>query len=252
MSADLDHARDLLATARDVVAMTGAGISTESGIPDFRGPDGLWTRNPAAAKMSDLRAYRGSREVRERTWLIRATHPAWTAEPNAAHHALVDLERAGTLRAIITQNVDELHQKAGSRAVLQLHGTMFATECLTCSARDAMWAALDRVAAGETDPDCLLCGGILKSATISFGQRLDNTVLSAAKAAARAADLLLVAGSSLSVQPAAGLVGLAVQAGATVIICNATPTPYDEFASVILREPLGELLPRLVRSAPIS
>lgn len=244
----VEQARSLLAGAHDIVVLTGAGISTESGIPDFRGPNGLWTTNPGAERMSNLHTYVSDPEVRRRSWQARATHRAWRAEPNAGHRALVDLERTGRLRAILTQNIDGLHQAAGSDPdlVIELHGTMFDTVCLGCADRRPMRAALDRVAAGESDPPCLLCGGILKSATISFGQSLDADVLAEARAAARTCDLMLVAGSSLTVQPAAGLVGIAARAGATVVLCNGSETPYDGMAAVVLRAPLGRTLPALV------
>jgi NAD-dependent deacetylase len=245
---DVATAKHLVAKASRIVALTGAGISTESGIPDFRGPNGLWTRNPGAERLSSLQAYVSDPEVRRRSWRARAEHTAWRAEPNAGHRALVSLERAGRLVAILTQNIDGLHQRAGSspELVLELHGTIFDTVCLTCGDRRDMGAALDRVAAGEVDPACLECGGILKSATISFGQPLDVDVLDRARDAARSADLMLVAGSSLTVQPAAGLVGLAARAGAIVVVCNGSATPYDELAAAVLRDPLGQVLPALV------
>ncbi|WP_181773851.1 SIR2 family NAD-dependent protein deacylase [Amycolatopsis pittospori] len=239
----LSTARSLVAGAGRVVALTGAGVSTDSGIPDFRGPQGLWTRDPAAEKMSNLQAYQGSREVRERTWQARLVHPGWYAEPNAAHYALVRLSPTH----IVTQNIDRLHQKAGSppERVLELHGTMFESVCLSCDDHRDMSSTLERVRAGETDPPCLVCGGILKSATISFGQQLDRDLLLAARAAVEASDLLLVAGSSLGVQPAAGLVSAASRAGAAVVICNGSETPYDSLATAVVRGPLGETLPAL-------
>ncbi|HYQ65898.1 Sir2 family NAD-dependent protein deacetylase [Actinophytocola sp.] len=235
-----------MAEAKRIVVLSGAGVSTESGIPDFRGPNGLWTRDPSAERMSSFADYRDDPEVRRRSWRSRLAHPAWTAAPNAAHQALVSLERSGRLVALVTQNIDGLHQRAGSASVLELHGTMHETVCLTCADRRPMRAALDRVAAGEEDPPCEVCGGILKSATISFGQPLDTDVLMAARDAVLSCDLMLAVGSSLSVQPAAGLVGLAAQAGATVLICNASETPYDGLATVVLRGSLGEVLPALV------
>jgi NAD-dependent deacetylase len=245
--AQLNRARTLVAGVGRIVALTGAGISTDSGIPDFRGPQGLWTRDPAAEKMSNLQAYRSSREVRERTWQARVVHPGWDAKPNAGHHALVRLEESGALTQIVTQNIDRLHQKAGSapERVLELHGTMFESVCLSCDDHRDMREALDRVRAGETDPPCLLCGGILKSATISFGQQLDRELLRAAKAAVESSDLLLVAGSSLSVQPAAGLVSVASRTGAAVVICNGSETPNDHLAAALVRGPLSETLPAL-------
>jgi NAD-dependent deacetylase len=245
---DLDHARNLLANASRIAVLTGAGISTDSGIPDFRGPNGLWTKNPAAEKMSNLQAYVSDPSVRRLSWQARASHTAWSAEPNSGHRALVTLERSGRLLAILTQNIDGLHQRAGSSPslVIELHGTMFDTVCLSCGDRRPMRAALDRVSAGDSDPPCLVCGGILKSATISFGQALDGEVLRRAQEAALSCDVMMAVGSSLTVQPAAGLVGLAARVGARVMVCNGSETPYDGLASVVLREPLGSVLPALV------
>jgi NAD-dependent deacetylase len=241
----------LLADATQVTVLTGAGISTDSGIPDFRGPNGLWTRDPGAAAMSTLQAYVEDPALRVRAWRNRCEHPAWTAQPNAAHRALVDLERAGRLRAIVTQNIDGLHQRAGSDPdrVVEIHGTMFEVACLDCADRSPMSEALDRVEAGEPDPACRRCGGILKSATISFGQAMDPVSLRAAEVAAAGCDLLLAVGTSLTVYPAAGLVDVALQVGAWVVIVNAGATPYDEVAHALIREPIGTALPALVRAA---
>jgi NAD-dependent deacetylase len=239
---------DWLPAARMVTVLTGAGISTDSGIPDFRGPNGVWTRDPAAARLFSLDSYVADPEVRRRAWRNRRDHPAWTAEPNAGHRALVDLERAGRLRAIVTQNIDGLHQRAGSDPglVLEIHGTLWEVQCLSCGDRTPMRATLDRVESGEADPACLRCGGVLKSATISFGQALDPGVLRACVAAARDCDLLLAVGSSLTVHPAAGLVDVAAGAGARVMIVNAEPTPYDRVADAVIREPIAAALPALV------
>jgi len=237
-----------VAEATAVTVLTGAGISTESGIPDFRGPRGLWTLNPAAQRMSDIRAYVSDPEVRVAAWAGRRDHPAWSAEPNAGHRALVDLERSGRLRALLTQNIDGLHQKAGSGGispVVELHGTMHEVECLSCGDRTPTPEVLRRVDAGEPDPPCLLCGGILKTATISFGQDLRWDVLAAAESAARDADLLLAVGTSLTVHPAAGLAGIPLETGARLVVVNAEPTPYDVVAHAVLREPIGEVLPAL-------
>jgi NAD-dependent deacetylase len=240
-----------LRTAHRVTALTGAGISTESGIPDFRGPNGLWTRDPGAARMFTLDAYVADPQVRRRAWLNRRDHPAWTAVPNAGHRALVDLERAGRLHAVVTQNIDGLHQKAGSDPdrVIEVHGTLHQVECLSCHDRTPMPATLDRVAAGEADPPCERCGGILKSATISFGQSLDPATLRRAVTSVGESDLLLTIGTSLQVHPVAGLVDLALGSGARVVIINAEPTPYDEDAHAVVREPIGEILPVLVSEA---
>jgi NAD-dependent deacetylase len=237
--------------ARRIVALTGAGISTDSGIPDFRGPNGLWTKDPEAAKLVTLDAYLADPDVRRRAWRSRRDHPAWSAEPNRGHRALVELERAGRLHAIVTQNIDGLHQRAGSDPdrVIEIHGTIYGVACLTCGDRTTMAEALDRVDAGEADPDCKRCGGILKSATIAFGQQLDPATLRRAVAAAQTADLLLAVGTSLSVHPAAGLVEVAARTGARVVIVNASPTPYDALADAVLRDPIGTVLPELVSAA---
>jgi NAD-dependent deacetylase len=237
--------------AGGVVALTGAGISTASGIPDYRGPDGLWTRDPSAARMSTYADYVTDPEVRVRAWRSRTTHPAWQAEPNSAHRALVDLERIGRLQAIVTQNIDGLHQRAGSspELVVEVHGTIREAQCVDCAARTPMTDQLARVAAGDADPACERCGGILKSATISFGQALDPAVFRRAQQAVKDCDLLLAVGSSLSVQPAAGLCRLAVEAGARLVIVNAQPTPYDALAAALIRQPIEAVLPALVSLA---
>jgi NAD-dependent deacetylase len=237
-----------LRDAQRITVLTGAGISTDSGIPDFRGPNGIWTRNPEAQRMSSYQDYLTDPDVRRRAWQSRREHPAWTAEPNAGHRALADLEKTGKLVAVVTQNIDGLHQPGGSGLdrVIEVHGTIHQVECQACFARSPMTDALARVDAGEDDPRCELCGGILKSATISFGQRLDNDVLEAAAIATESCDLFLAVGSSLTVRPAAGLCDLAVEHGARLVVINAEPTPYDEMADAVLREPIGEILPALV------
>jgi NAD-dependent protein deacetylase/lipoamidase len=240
-----------LPAAASITVLTGAGISTESGIPDFRGPQGVWTKNPGAQALSTIDTYLADPEVRRRAWQARLDHPAWSARPNAGHRALVELERAGRLRALVTQNIDGLHQAAGSNPdlVIEIHGTIRQVGCLSCGDRTPMAEVLKRVAAGEDDPPCRRCGGILKSATISFGQALEPAVLNAAISAAQACDVLLAVGTSLSVHPAAGLCDFALGSGARLVIINAEPTPYDEVAHAVLREPIGEVLPRLVQAA---
>jgi NAD-dependent deacetylase len=236
-----------LQAARCIVALTGAGISTESGIPDFRGPQGLWTKNPKAERLSSLQHYMADPEVRRLAWQSRLDHPAWHATPNAGHRALVDLERRGTLLAVVTQNIDGLHQLAGHAPgkIIEVHGTMREVMCMECGWRGPMRLALDRVRAGEADPPCAYCGGILKSATISFGQSLDPGVIDRAMQAAAGADLLLAIGTSLQVYPIAGAVPIAKAAGARVVIVNAQPTPFDDIADAVVREPIGDVLPRL-------
>jgi NAD-dependent deacetylase len=245
---DIEQVAAWVGAAGAVTVLTGAGVSTDSGIPDFRGPKGVWTLDPAAQRMFDIDQYLAHAQIRVQAWKNRRDHPAWTATPNAAHHALVRLEKSGRLRALLTQNIDGLHQRAGSspEAVLELHGTLYGVECLSCEAAGTMESALARVAAGEEDPDCLRCGGILKAATISFGQQLKPGVLRAAGAAAAECDLFLAVGTSLRVQPAAALCEVAVAAGARLVVVNAEETPYDPWADAVLREPIGDVLPRLV------
>ncbi|MDR7304424.1 SIR2 family NAD-dependent protein deacylase [Haloactinomyces albus] len=245
---ELQRARELFATARRITALTGAGLSTDSGIPDFRGPRGVWTKDPNAQRLSDINSYVADADVRRQAWRSRAAHPAWDALPNAGHRAFVDLASSGRLRGVLTQNIDELHQRAGldPDLVRELHGSMFGTVCLSCGGRGGMRETLDRVADGEADPHCLACGGMLKSATISFGQSLDEDVVRESQRAALDCDLFLTAGTSLTVFPAAGFADLAAKAGADLIICNAEPTPYDEQAAAVLRGPLTEVLPELV------
>jgi NAD-dependent deacetylase len=243
-----DRAPELFSEAGRVAVLTGAGISTESGIPDFRGPQGVWTKDPAAQAMFTIDNYIAHREVRVRAWRNRRDHPAWTAKPNDGHRALVDLERQGRLAAIVTQNIDGLHQTAGSSPELvhEIHGTIWEAVCLSCQRRTPMADVLARVDAGEDDPPCLVCDGIQKSATISFGQSLDADVLDASVEAARGCDLFLAVGTSLQVQPAASLCGVAISAGSPLVVVNAEPTPYDDIASAVIRDPIGESLPRLV------
>jgi NAD-dependent deacetylase len=245
---DIDGVRRMIAHASRITVLTGAGISTDSGIPDYRGPNGLWTRNPEAARMSTLQDYVADPAVRRRAWQSRKAHPAWTAEPNDAHRALVDLDDAGRLVAVVTQNIDELHQRSGIPAdkVIEVHGTIWWAECLGCAMRTPMADELARVSDDEPDPACTLCGGILKSATISFGQQLVPEVLDAAATAAASCDVFLAVGSSLTVQPAAGLCEVAVRHGARLVILNAEPTPYDALADTVLAGPIGEILPALV------
>lgn len=254
----VEQAHALVAGATRITVLTGAGISTDSGIPDFRGPNGLWTKNPKAEKMSSLDHYLGDPEVRQLSWQNRLLSPAWGAQPNAGHRAFVELERQDRLGGLITQNIDELHQRAGNSTarVIEVHGTMWWTRCWTCDDRRPMVEALDRVRAGEDDPHCLVCAaagrivterdGILKSDTISFGQALRPEVIDAALEAAQSCDLLLAAGSTLSVFPAANVVPRAKASGARVLIVNGDPTAMDRYADVVLLGSLSEVLPLVV------
>ncbi|MDX3799552.1 SIR2 family NAD-dependent protein deacylase [Streptomyces sp. AK04-3B] len=232
-----------------VAILSGAGISTDSGIPDYRGPNGLWRRDPEAEKLVTYEYYMGVPEIRRRSWQMRRTSQALKARPNAAHLAVAELEKSGVPVRVITQNVDGLHQLAGlpGRKVLELHGTARSVVCTSCRARGPMEDALARLEAGEEDPPCPECGGILKSATVMFGERLDPVVLGQALAISKACSVFIAVGTSLRVQPAAGLAGVAADHGARLVIVNAEPTPYDELADEVVREPIGAALPRLLR-----
>lgn len=244
-------ARRLVDGASRVVVLTGAGISTESGIPDFRGPKGVWTKNPAAEKQSTIQHYLADPDVRRAAWRSRLDSPAWTAEPNAGHRAVVALERRGKLHALVTQNIDELHQRAGSAPdkIVEVHGSMRRVMCWQCGRGAPMGEALARVRAGEDDPHCLACGGILKSDTISFGQSLVPEVIDRAMTVAAEADLLIAVGTTLQVMPVAGMVPVAAQAGARVVIVNDQPTAMDALATVVIREPIGAVLAEICGGA---
>ncbi len=246
-SAVLDDLADALREAHHVVVLTGAGVSTESGIPDFRGPDGVWTKDPGAEKTASLQHYVSDPEIRRRAWQTRRTSPMWAAEPNAGHRALVDLEAMVELELLVTQNIDGLHLRAGTSPdrLVEIHGTVHEAECLGCGFRGPMAETLARVEAGEADPACLDCGGILKSATISFGQNLVEADLLRAQRAALRCDVFLAVGSSLGVYPAAALPEIAVRNGAELAVLNAQPTPFDGVARWISRRPLGVVLPGL-------
>lgn len=244
------EAADAVVAAERIVVLTGAGISTDSGIPDFRGPNGVWTKNPAAEKASNITHYLNEPDVRVAAWQNRLTTPAWTAEPNAGHEAIVRLERDGRLRAVVTQNIDGLHQKAGNDPdkVIEVHGTVWFTRCWDCEDRRPMVQSLERVRAGDPDPACLECRGILKSDTISFGQALVPEVIDRALRVSNECDLLLAVGSTLSVFPAANCVPRAKAAGAAIVIVNGDETGMDRYADHLLIGQIGDILPALVTS----
>jgi len=244
-AAALARVRAWVQDARRVVALTGAGISTDSGIPDFRGPQGLWTRDPKAERLSSIECYVSDPDVRKASWKSRLAHPAWTARPNDGHLALAALERRGKLHAVITQNIDGLHQGAGNSAgkVIEVHGTLRNVTCLTCGSTGPMQDTLERVRAGEDDPSCHQCGGILKSATISFGQPLVPEVIERAMRCAKEADVFLAVGTTLRVYPIANAVHAASGAGAKIVIINAEETPFDGIADAVIRDSIGAVLP---------
>jgi NAD-dependent deacetylase len=249
---DVDQLASLLAEARRIVAFTGAGISTESGIPDFRSPGGVWDRN----KPIEFRDFMRSAEARRETWRRGLeTYPVVAAaEPNTAHLALVELERRGPLMAVVTQNIDGLHLKAGHapERVIELHGNSHGVACLSCEAWFPRLEIHQRVVAGDFEPACAACAGILKPTTISFGQPMPREALRRAEAAVRECDLVLMVGSSLVVNPAAGIPRLAAMIGAKVAIVNATPTPLDGQATLVARGKCGEVLPAAVALAANS
>jgi NAD-dependent deacetylase len=236
-----------------VAVLTGAGISTESGIPDFRGPDGVWTRNPAAERASTLSAYLGDSEVRMASWQARRNSPVSRAQPNAGHLALVHLEQRGKLHTLVTQNTDGLHLVAGTSParLVEIHGNGREVVCWSCGERAPMAKAVARVEAGEEDPACRTCGGILKSAAILFEQSLVHGDIVRAEHAAAACEVLLAVGTTLAVYPAAGMVPKASRAGARIVILNAEPTDLDHLADLVIRAPIGEVLPA-VCGVPVS
>ena len=246
-AATIESVRAWVDSARRVVVLTGAGISTDSGIPDFRGPNGVWTRNPAAERLSDIRHYTVDPEVRKASWRARMEHPTRSATPNAGHIALAGLERRGKLHALITQNIDGLHLRAGNspQRVIEVHGNLHQAMCLTCGWKGPMQAVLDRVRAGDEDPCCETCDGILKSDTISFGQALVPAVIDRAMQSAHEADLLLTVGTSLRVFPVANAVPIAHAAGARIVIMNAQPTQFDEIADAVLNGSISAELPQV-------
>jgi NAD-dependent deacetylase len=232
----------------NIVVLTGAGISTDSGIPDFRGPQGVWTKNPEAEKTATLQHYMSDPEIRRRSWQMKLASVERRPAPNAGHFALVELERRGKLRTLITQNVDGLHQDAGSSPdlIVEIHGTLREVVCMSCADRAPMERALERVRAGEEDPECKRCSGILKSATISFGQGLVVEDLARAERSAHECELMLAVGTTLTVYPIAGVVPVAKQAGARVVILNAEQTAMDSLADAVLQGSISDILPRLL------
>lgn len=237
----------VLAAVSRITVLTGAGISTGSGIPDFRGPNGLWTKNPDAERASTLSYYLNDVELRERAWQNRVRWIDSDPQPNAGHLALCRLQERGQLRGLVTQNVDGLHQRAGinEHLVHEVHGNLYRSLCWDCKDRRSMRETLQRVVAGETDPRCLLCGGILKSDTILFEEPLVPDVIGAAFAASEDCDVLLAVGSTLSVRPAASCVPRAKAAGARIVIVNGGETEMDALADEVIRGDISTVLPRL-------
>ncbi len=230
-----------------VAVLSGAGISTGGGIPDFRGPNGVWTRDPAQAELLDIDAYMSSPDVRVRCWQMWRDHPAWRAHATTAHRALVELERADDLVAVLTQNFDGLHQAAGQSPglVVELHGTMGTTSCLRCAERWVTRDVLTRLD-DEPDPHHAGCGGILKPDVVYFGELVPDGPLERAVTAAQDAQVFIAVGTTLRVQPVAGLAAVAVDSGAELILVNDQATPYDDIAARIVRDPIDTAVPALV------
>lgn len=249
---DVRRVAELISGADRVVVLTGAGVSTDSGIPDFRGPQGVWTRNPRAERLSTLQHYMADPEVRAEVWRGRLENPVWSAQPGPGHRVIAEMERRGYLDTLITQNIDGLHQIAGSSAdrMIEIHGTVRDVVCMSCGERSPARVTLQRVRSGERDPACRSCGGILKSATISFGQQLVAEDLRRSESAAANCDLFLAVGTSLVVYPVAALPQIALDAGARLVIINGEPTPYDGVADVVLIDRIGEVLPAIATHWP--
>ena len=244
----------LLRDAKRVVVFTGAGISTDSGIPDFRGPNGVWTTNPLAEKTSNIHHYLNDPEVRKVAWRGRVRNWGRELEPNGGHLAVAEIHRMGKLHAVVTQNVDGLHQKAGvpEGLVWELHGTVVSAHCWDCKDRRAMDEFIERARAGEEDPRCDLCGGIVKSDTILFGEALVQEVIEGAFMAADTCDLMLAVGSTLGVSPANQAVIRARAAGAHVVIVNGGPTELDHMAHTVLPASITPALQAIVAAAALG
>lgn len=242
----LSRVAEMIGRGRSGVAFTGAGISVESGIPHFRGEGGLWTQFDPY-KVASIEQFR--KDPAE-YWRYSLNHRRTGAEPNPAHRALVDLERAGHLRGVVTQNTDGLHQKAGSREVVELHGSSHEVECLDCETRYPR-DRIDQMNREHCPPSCPQCGGrYLKPTVVLFGESLPVRALNRAQSLAMSADLMLVIGSSLQVYPAAGIPRLALEHGAELCIINAEPTPMDSRAATVIHGKAGEILPALVSKLP--
>ncbi len=245
---ELARARELIAGARRIVVLTGAGVSTDSGIPDFRGPNGVWTRDPEAERLSTIDVYLSDHEVRRRAWRRRLDNPAWVADPNPGHLAIRELDRQGRLHLLVTQNIDGLHLAAGHDAerVVQVHGSLPEAHCTRCDWSGPTTEVLDRVRAGEADPPCPECGGVIKPRIVFFGEELVADDVERAFRAAEEADLLLAVGTTLAVYPVAHMVPIAAGADIPVVIVNGSETEMDFLASAVVRGSISDVLPTLV------
>ncbi len=251
----LSDAREIISAAKRILVLSGAGISTASGIPDFRGPEGVWTKDPHAEMLSNFDVWKTNAEIRKKAWQSRLERRGVIYAPNAGHFAINDLQRRGALLLLVTQNIDGLHHAAGtsSELIVEIHGAARDSYCVRCEHREPIGATLDRVALGDLDPHCIqrvretLCNGVLKSATISFGQSLVAPDLQRANEAAQQCDLLVAVGTTLAVYPVAGLVPTAQRSHARVIIVNGAPTALDDAADVVVGGDISEVLAQLTR-----
>lgn len=248
--------------SKKIAILTGAGISTSAGIPDFRGPDGAWTKHPEQMSVYDIDAFMSDQEEREYSWRWQKESPVWNAQPGVAHKALVKLEQAGLLSLLATQNFDALHEKAGnsSDVIVNLHGSIGTSHCLRCGAEYDTAAIMGRLDE-EPDPHChrrlpyksnMTCGGILKTDVVYFGEALPEGAMEKSMRLASSADEFWVIGSTLEVYPAASLVPVAAQAGVPITIMNMGRTQYDSLARTLITEPIQDALPRLVEDTIAS
>ncbi|PLX88245.1 MAG: sigma factor regulator FecR [Desulfuromonas sp.] len=240
----VEAAAELVKQARTVSAFTGAGISTESGLADFRSPGGLWDRY----RIVTYPEFLASSDARQEYWSMRREliPTLLEASPNPAHEGLAELERRGKLTGVITQNIDGLHQEAGNSNVIELHGTNRSAACLNCGRRWPIEEIQLRLEADDLDPHCPGCDGLIKPETVSFGQSMPAAAMDAAYALAASSDLMLMIGSALEVHPAASVPPFAAENGARLIFINRTETPYDELAQIVCRESAGEFMTLLV------
>jgi NAD-dependent deacetylase len=247
----IEEVADLVAKSEKVIAFTGAGVSTESGIPDFRGPGGIWSKYDP--EDFTIQRFLSNEEIRKKHWqMLTASDLKMTgAKPNPAHYAIAELEKMGKLYAVVTQNVDGLHQKAGVSGdmVFELHGDLSHAKCLSCTTRYPMEDVEEWVRQGVEEPQCMSCGGMLKPDAVFFGEQLPTEVLMESERRARSCDLCIVLGSTLVVYPAAYIPMYAVQSKAKLVIINMGPTELDEMASVRIDAKAGEVTPQIIARA---
>lgn len=238
----VDEVAGLIIEAGKVAVFTGAGVSTESGISDFRSPDGIWSRYDP--EDFTIQRFVSDKESRKRNWQLRKELVSANYQPNPAHYAIVELEKLGKLSCVITQNIDGLHHAAGNteEKIIELHGTIKFVKCLKCDDRLLMVDVLKRIDEGEEDPHCKKCGGLLKAATVSFGEAMPLNEMLRAEQCSKECDLFIVIGSSLLVYPAASMPIIAKQAGARLVIINYTPTDMDSQADITIHEKAGSVM----------